>query len=172
MLTACFLFSGSFLGSASASKAAQGVGMPNPMIEYTSVQDAAKAAGFTPLYLPKISGYHVSSTFVISKGTVDIRYTHDGEPDKTLTLRTAQAKKQKTKDISGICSVNWTQQTIDDTNVFLTKVPAESKASHDGYAARWEQDGMLFSVYAENISEPEFMYLLKDGLLDLSRIYF
>lgn len=103
---------------------------------------------------------------------VEYASVRDGEPGKTLTLRTAPAKRQQTKDISGIYGVKWLQRNIDDTTVFMAKVPAESKACHDGYAAYWQQDGMLFSAYAENISEAEFTHLLKDGLLDLSRIYF
>ena len=171
LLAACLLASGSF-GSAAAKSTSPAVGMPNPMVEYASVREASQAAGFTPLYLPEISGYHVSNAFVISNNLVDIRYTRDGEPSKTLTLRTAPAKRQQTKDISGIYGVKWLQRNIDDTTVFMAKVPAESKACHDGYAAYWQQDGMLFSAYAENISEAEFTHLLKDGLLDLSRIYF
>ena len=171
-LATCLLASGSFLTSAHAQKTAPAVGMPNPMVEYATVQEAAKAAGFTPLYLPEISGYHVTNAFVISKNTVDIRYARDGETNKTLTLRTSPAKRQQTKDISGIYSVKWIQRNIDDTTVFLAKVPAESAAYHEGYAAYWQQDDMLFSAYAPNISEPEFTHLLKDGLLDLSHIYF
>lgn len=171
-LAACLLASGNFLSSAHAQKTAPAIGMPNPMVKYATIREASKAAGFPPLYLPEISGYHVTNAFVISKNTVDIRYARDGETNKTLTLRTSSAKRQQTKDISGIYGVKWIQRNIDDTTVFLAKVPAESAAYHEGYAAYWQQDGMLFSAYAQNISEPEFTYLLKDGLLDLSHIYF
>ena len=94
------------------------------MVKYATVREASKAAGFPPLYLTEISGYHVANAFVISKNTVDIRYARDGETNKTLTLRTSSAKRQQTKDISGIYGVKWIQRNIDDTTVFLAKVPS------------------------------------------------
>lgn len=33
------------------------LGLPNPIVSYTSYADTAQAAGFTPLYLTKGSGY-------------------------------------------------------------------------------------------------------------------
>ena len=72
-------------GSPAMTKAADpvAVGMPNPMVAYDSVIDAKKAAGFTPLYLPELSGYHVKAVFVYHKDLVDIRYVAAG--DKQLT---------------------------------------------------------------------------------------
>ena len=31
---------------------------------------------------------------------------------------------------------------------------------------------MLFSISADNIGQPEFMHLLKNGLVEMSKIYF
>ena len=102
---------------------------------------------------------------------MDIRYARDGETNKALTLRTSPAKRQQTKDISGIYGVKWEKQNIDGIETAIAKVPALSKPEQDGYAAHWSVNGMLFSVTAEHISQPEFLHLLKTGLIDLSRHY-
>lgn len=153
----------------------QNVGMPNPMVSYDTVQAAAKEAGFQPLYLPEISGYHVDFVYVISKNVVDIGYTRDGDTETTLRVRTARASSQgSSKDLSGVYSVKWQTQTIDNTKVSIAKVEGadKSKTNPDGYAAHWQIGDMLYSVSAEHIAQPEFMHLLKDGLLDLSEHYY
>ena len=173
LLAATMFATASLAGTAQASSHPDVmVGMPNPMVEYSSVLDAAKAAGFTPLYLPALSGYHVNFVYVIDKTTVDIGYTRDGDANTTLRLRTARSSSLQTKDISGIYSVQWKDKTLDDVPVAIAKVPALSKDVRDGYAAHWSVDGWLFSVSAEQIAQPEFLHLLQDGLIDLSRHYY
>ena len=63
-------------GTASAAPLGS-VGMPNPMKAYDSVAEAKAAAGFQPLYLPSMTGYHVSHVWVIAGDTIDIEYTAD-----------------------------------------------------------------------------------------------
>ena len=173
LLAAALLATAGLTGTAQASSHPDVmVGMPNPMVEYGSVRDAARAAGFTPLYLPALSGYHVSFVYVIDKTTVDIGYTRDGDANTTLRLRTARSSSLQTRDISGIYSVEWKDKTLDDVPVAIASVPALSKDVRDGYAAHWSVDGWLFSVYAEQIAQPEFLHLLQDGLIDLSRHYY
>ena len=152
----------------------QGVGMPNPMVSYDTVQAAAKEAGFQPLYLPEISGYHVDFVYVVSKNVIDIGYTRDGDTETTLRVRTARASSQSSDDISGVYSVKWKTQTIDNTKVSIAQVPGvdRSKTNPDGYAAHWQVGDMLYSVSADHIAQPEFMHLLKTGLLDLSQHYY
>ena len=152
----------------------QNVGMPNPMVSYDTVQSAAKEAGFQPLYLPEISGYHVDFVYVISKNVVDIGYTRDGDTATTLRVRTARASSQSGDDISGIYGAKWRTQTIDGTKVSIAKVDGvdRSQTNPDGYAAHWQIGDMLYSVSAEHIAQPEFTHLLKTGLLDLSQHYY
>ena len=161
-------------GSPAMTKAADpvAVGMPNPMVAYDSVITAKKAAGFTPLYLPELSGYHVKAVYVYHKDLVDIRYATAGDSQTQLHLRTAKAAAQANDDISGIYSVTWEKEPIDGIEVAIAKVPAASKAEQDGYAAHWSVNGMLFSATAEHIAKPEFLHILKTGLVDLSRHYF
>jgi hypothetical protein len=149
-----------------ANAAAQ---IPNPIVEYNTVQDAAKAAGITPLYLPKIAGYHVDYISVISKDTVDLGYVRDGETQTKLHVRTT---KTNITHLSRINGAKWAQQNIDNTKVAVTELPAVTSTDPKGYAAEWQKDGYHFSVTAENISSAEFQNLLKDGLVDLSDHYF
>lgn len=149
-----------------ANAAAQ---IPNPIVEYNTVQDAAKAAGITPLYLPKIAGYHVDYISVIGKDTVDLGYVRDGETQAKLRVRTT---KTSITHLSGINGAKWQQQNIANTKVAVTELPAVTSTDPKGWAAEWQKDGYHFSVTAENISSAEFQNLLKDGLVDLSEHYF
>ncbi|MFV0636721.1 hypothetical protein [Mitsuokella sp. WILCCON 0060] len=143
--------------------------IPNPIVTYNTVQDAAKAAGITPLYLPKISGYHVDYISVIGNDTVDLSYVRDGETQTRLRVRTT---KTSMTHLSGINGVNWKQQNIDHTQVAVAELPTVMSTDPKGYAAEWQRDGYHFSITAENISSAEFQNLLEDGLVDLSEHYF
>lgn len=156
-------------GTASAEKA---VGMPNPMVSYDTVEAAKAAAGFQPLYLPSISGYHVSNVWVIAGDTIDIEYKADGSTTATFRLRTARCTELVNDNISGIYGVKWHKEKAAGLTVAIATVPAESKAYPDGYAAHWQHNNMLFSISAQNISRPEFMHLLSSGLIELSKTYF
>lgn len=159
-------------GSVQAATAPPTVGMPNPMVGYDTVNDAKAAAGFTPLYLPSMTGYHVSNVWVIGGDVIDIEYTADGSTTTKFRLRTARCTELMNDNISGIYGAKWTQQTIKGIPVSTAKVPAESRAYPDGYAAHWTHNNMLFAVSAENMGQPEFMRLLEKGLLETSEIYF
>lgn len=143
--------------------------IPNPIVTYNTVQDAAKAAGITPLYLPKISGYHVDYISVIDKDTVDLGYVRDGETQTRLRVRTT---KTNFTHVSGVNGAKWKQQSIDQMKVAVAELPAVTSTDSKGYAAEWQKDGYHFSVTAENISSAEFQNLLEDGLVDLSEHYF
>ncbi|BAL81993.1 hypothetical protein SELR_02850 [Selenomonas ruminantium subsp. lactilytica TAM6421] len=157
-------------GFAQAKPAA--VGMPNPMVSYDTVSAAKAAAGFTPLYLPSMTGYHVSQVWVIAGDTIDIEYTADGQIATKFRLRTARCTELVNDNISGIYGVKWNAQDIQGIPVNIAQVPAESKVYPDGYAAHWTYNNMLFSISAENIGKPEFMHLLETGLVELSKNYF
>ncbi len=160
--------------SFNSAQAAQNpaVVMPNPMKGYDTVAEAKAAAGFTPLYLPSMTGYHVSQVWVIAGDTIDIEYTADGQIATKFRLRTARCTELTNDNISGIYGVKWYAQDIQSIPVNIAQVPAESKAYPDGYAAHWTYNNMLFSISAENIGKPEFMHLLETGLVELSKNYF
>lgn len=155
-----------------ASAAEKAVERPNPMVSYDTVEAAKAAAGFQPLYLPSVSGYHVSQVWVVAGDLIDIEYLADGQTATRFRLRTARCTEQASDDISGLYGVKWQKQTVDGLPVAVATVPAESKAYPDGYAAHWQHNNMLFSISAENIGKAEFMHLLQNGLVELSRNYF
>ncbi len=155
----------------SASAAEKAVGMPNPMVSYDSLAAARSAAGFQPLYLPSISGYHMDKIWVIAGDTVDIEYVSDSEPVGTFRLRTARCTELVNEDISGIYGVKWEKQAINGLPVFVAEVPDEKHVSV-GYAAHWRHSNMLFSVSGENMTYREFSRLLETGLVELSLNYF
>lgn len=158
-------------GTASAAPLGS-VGMPNPMKAYDSVAEAKAAAGFQPLYLPSMTGYHVSHVWVIAGDTIDIEYTADGKIATKFRLRTARCTELSNDNISGIYGAKWEKQTIGGLPVSVAQVPAERKTYPEGYAAHWTYNNMLFAVSAENIGKPDFMHLLEDGLVELSKNYF
>ncbi|SHK48448.1 hypothetical protein SAMN05216582_10584 [Selenomonas ruminantium] len=162
---------GSFCFS-TANAAEKPVGIPNPMVSYDTVEAAKAAAGFQPLYLPSVSGYHVSQVWVVAGDVIDIEYLADGQTATRFRLRTARCTEQMNEDISGLYGVKWHKKTIAGLPVSVATVPAESKAYPDGYAAHWQHNNMLFSISAENIGQPEFMHLLASGLVELSKNYF
>lgn len=142
--------------------------IPNPIVEYATVQQAAEAAGLTPLYLPKIAGYHVTNVSVISRDTVDIDYMRDGNTETKICVRTT---KHCINHLSGVNGATWTKKPIHNTVVATAAIPSLG-TTQKGYAAEWKQDDYCFSVMAESISAAEFENLLTDGFVDLSEHYF
>ena len=158
-------------GFTTVAAAEKAVGMPNPMVSYDSVADAKIAAGFQPLYLPSISGYHVGKVLVIAGDIIDIEYMSDTEPVGKFRLRTSRCTELMNDDISGVHGVKWESEKISGLSVAIAEVPNE-KSKSVGYAAHWSYNNMLFSVSAENMTYREFWRLLEHGLVELSLNYF
>ena len=146
-------------------------GLPNPMVSYDSVMAAKNAAGFQPLYLPSISGYHVNKVWVIAGDIIDIEYVSDNQPVGKFRLRTARCTELRNDDISGIYGAKWRQEKIKGIETSITEVYGMNKKL-TGYAAHWTHNNMLFSVSCENMTYREFGRLLANGLLELSLNYF
>ncbi|MDU2065335.1 MAG: hypothetical protein E6713_10900 [Sporomusaceae bacterium] len=160
------MMSASGLCSAAAAPTETLVGMPNPIVEYQTDEDMINTIGFTPLYLPKISGYSCDSISVISKKIADVRFQRLGDRNSKLRIRTAQQDDFSGDDISGIYSVTWEEKHINDTAISIAKMKDHS------YAAHWKTGKYLFSVQADGISYLEFMSLLSDCLVDLTAHYY
>lgn len=171
-----------------ASAAEKAVGVPNPMVSYDNVVSAKAAAGFQPLYLPSISGYHVSNVWVIAGDVIDIEYTSDIEPVSKFRLRTARCTELMNEStngtymagalgtsneggISGIYGAKWQQEKINGLPVSIAEIPKENTAPVD-YAAHWTHNNMLFSASSENMTYREFWRLLEHGLVELSLNYY
>lgn len=147
------------------------LGMPNPMVSYDSVADVKIAAGFQPLYLPSISGYHVNKVWVIAGDVIDIEYMSDIEPVGKFRLRTARCTELMNDNISGIYGAKWENKKINGLSVAIAEVPDE-KSKSVGYAAHWRYNNMLFSLSGDNLTYREFWRLLEHGLVELSQNYF
>lgn len=143
------------------------VGLPNPMREHASFEDLAKTVGFTPLYLPKKSGYTVNNIFSIDNKVAEIRYGRRWEPEVSLQIRTyKRATGEELKDISGVNGVKWRIDTTGDTTVYIAKV------NDDTNVAAWAVGDYTFSAFVENLSFAAFHALIVEELVDLSNHYY
>lgn len=80
---------------AAATDAGEIIGMPNPIVEYDTLEAAEKAAGFEFAVPEAIDGYENVSWSVIAEETIQVIYTNaDGEE---ITIRKAAGDE----DISG-----------------------------------------------------------------------
>ncbi len=160
---------GSLCCFAPAGAAAPTTGMPNPMVAYDSVSAAQAEAGFTPLYLSSLSGYHLNQVWVIGGDIIDLEYVSDSRPTSSFRLRTARCTELMNEDISGIHGVKWEQTKVNGLPVAVTEMAGEKGMV---YAAHWTYDNMLFSLSADNMTYREFWRLLEKGLVELTKAYF
>lgn len=146
-------------------------GMPNPMVEYQSVAEAAQAAGYYPLSLSELTGYQAEHIYVIAGDLIDIRYARIRNDNAKLLVRTAPANLMQNDDISGIYGATWKKVTMRGVPVSIAEVKDENGMTSN-YAAHWAVGDYLFAVQSEGISYTAFMRALLDGPVDLSVNYF
>ncbi|OAJ73333.1 copper amine oxidase [Brevibacillus sp. SKDU10] len=112
------------------------IGLPNPLVNYSTLDEARKAVGFTfavPATLP--DGYQMKNIIVISNELVEISYL---EGDNQITYRTAKGNA----DISGDYNVYDKDKTITVGN---TKITVKGKGDSINLAT-WTKDGTSFSL--------------------------
>jgi len=146
-------------------------GMPNPMVEYQSVAEAAQTAGYYPLSLSELTGYQAEHIYVIAGDLIDIRYARIRNDNAKLLVRTAPANLMQDDDISGIYGATWKKVTMRGVPVSIAEVKDENGMTTN-YAAHWAVGDYLFAVQSEGISYTAFMRALLDGPVDLSVNYF
>lgn len=143
------------------------VGMPNPMTPYASFEELSKALGFTPLYLPKQSGYTVNEIYSIDNKLAELHYGRRWEPEVSLIVRTyKRMPNEELKDISGVYGVKWRIDTTSNTTTYIAKVNDATNV------AAWAVGDYTFSAYVENLSFAAFHTLIVEELVDLSNHYF
>lgn len=144
----------------------QNVSLANPIVNYASFNEIVQALQFTPLYIPKKSGYDIVSIMSIDN-VAEIRYRRKWEPNVLLHVRTyRRAEGEELKDISGVHGVKWRVHAANGITTYLAKIE-ENK-----HVAAWAVGRYTFSAYVENLSFAAFHSLVADELVDLSQHYY
>ena len=141
--------------------------MQNTVVNYANFEELAKAVNFTPLYIPKKSGYSMTEIFSVANQIAEIRYNRRWEPQVSLQIRTYKRKaNEELKDISGVRGVKWRIDMTSGSAVYIAKI---NETSH---AAAWSSGNYTFSAYVENLSFAAFHSLVIDELVDLTTHYY
>lgn len=148
-------------------KLPQSVKAPNPIRDYANFNEIVQALNFTPLYIPKKSGYEIASMSTIENHTAEIRYSRKWEPNVSLKIRTyRRAEGEELKDISGIHGVKWRVNVANGITIYIAKI------NENNNVAAWAVGNYTFSAYVENLSFAAFYSLVSDELVDLSQHYY
>lgn len=139
---------------------------PNQKVIYSNFAEVARAVKFVPLYMPKKSGYEITSLYA-EQGVAEIRYGRRWEPTVSLTVKThKRAAGEEPQDISGVTGVKWRVDNSTGTTFYIAKV------SETYQVAAWAVGQYTFSAQAENLSYAGFHSLVSDELIELSTHYY
>lgn len=142
------------------------VAMPDQKAIYANFAEVARAVHFTPLYMPRKSGYEITALYA-QPGIVEIRYGRRWEPTVSVAVRThKRAEGEELRDISGVTGVKWRVDTTTGTTLYIAKI------SETQQVAAWAVGHYTFSAQAENLSFAGFHSLVADELVELSTHYF
>ena len=143
------------------------ISLPNPINSYASFNEIVQAMNFTPLYIPKKSGYTITSMMTVDGRIAEIRYSRKWEPNVSLHVRTyRRTAGEELKDISGVVGVKWRVNVVNGITTYIAKID-ENK-----HVAAWAVGNYTFSAYVENLSFAAFHALVADELVDLSNHYY
>ena len=150
-----------------SAPAEDSVAMPNPMKSYSNFDEISKALGFTPLYIPKKSGYTINEILSIDNRIAEIRYGRRWEPEVSLAVRTYKRQpNEELQDISGINGAKWRVDESGGSSIYLAKL------NDNDHAAAWAVGDFTFSAYVQNLSFAAFYALVVEELVDLSNHYY
>ena len=142
------------------------VALPNQKLVYANFTEVARAVHFTPLYMPRKSGYEITGLYA-GHGIAEVRYGRRWEPTVSLTVRThKRAEGEPLQDISGVKGVKWRVDTSTGTTIYIAKI------SDTQQVAAWAVGHFTFSAQAENLSYAGFHSLVADELVELSTHYY
>lgn len=143
------------------------VAVPNPIVNYSNFEEAAKKVGFIPLYIPRKSGFAMNSISVIGGNIVEIRYGRRWEPTVTLAVRTyKRTPGEELKDISGVHGVKWKVDLSSGMTIYIARV------NNNTNAAAWSVGQYTFAAMTENLSFAAFHAFIVEELVDLCNHYF
>ena len=150
-----------------SAPAENSVAIPNPMKTYSNFDEISKALGFTPLYIPKKSGYTINEILSIDNRIAEIRYGRRWEPEVSLAVRTyKRSPNEELQDISGINGAKWRVDESGGSSIYLAKL------NDNDHAAAWAVGDFTFSAYVQNLSFAAFYALVVEELVDLSNHYY
>ena len=140
--------------------------MPNQREIYANFAEVVRALGFTPLYMPRKSGYEITAIYA-EPGIVEVQYGRRWEPEVSLAVRThKRAENEELVDISGVSGVKWRVDTTTGTTIYLAKI------SETQQVAAWAVGRYTFSAVSNNLSFAGFHALVADELVELSTHYY
>ena len=140
--------------------------MPDQKAIYANFAEVARAVHFTPLYMPRKSGYEITAIYA-QPGIVEVRYGRRWEPTVSLAVRTHRRMDgEELRDISGVTGVKWRVDTTTGTTLYIAKI------SETQQVAAWAVGHYTFSAQAENLSFAGFHSLVADELVELSTHYY
>ena len=140
--------------------------LPSQREIYANFSEVARAVGFTPLYMPRKSGYEITAIYA-EPGIVEIQYGRRWEPEVSLAVRThKRAEGEELVDISGVSGVKWRVDTTTGTTIYLAKI------SETQQVAAWAVGHYTFSAQSNNLSFAGFHALVADELVELSTHYY
>ena len=150
-----------------SAPAEESVAIPNPIKSYSNFDEISKALGFTPLYIPKKSGYTINEIWSIDNRIAEIRYGRRWEPEVSLAVRTyKRSPNEELQDISGINGAKWRVDESGGSSIYLAKL------NDNDHAAAWAVGDFTFSAYVQNLSFAAFYALVVEELVDLSNHYY
>ena len=140
--------------------------MPDQKAIYANFAEVARTVKFTPLYMPRKSGYEITAIYA-QPGIVEVRYGRRWEPSVSLAVRTHRRMDgEELRDISGVTGVKWRVDTTTGTTLYIAKI------SDTQQVAAWAVGHYTFSAQAENLSFAGFHSLVADELVELSTHYY
>ena len=143
------------------------VGLPNPLVTCPNFDSLVATVKFTPLYMPKKSGYIVNNLTAIDGRIAEIEYGRRWEPDVSLRVRTyKRGQNENLSDISGVQGVKWRIDVSSGTTIYIAKIDENSQV------AAWAVGQYTFSAQAKSLSFAGFHALVAEELVDLSTHYY
>ena len=133
-----------------AEQAASMVGMPSPIHEFATIDEAAKYMKITP-QLPKVLpiGYNVKSVSTIEKDVLQVVYVYQAGEDSTRNQAAGKRIVYRVGTTKGDISGDYNNYRVTATEkVNGTKVTFKG-GNYMVYLATWVKDGQNHSIYFE-----------------------
>ncbi len=122
--------------------------VPNPMVEYKSLEEISKKMDYPMVELPEDMQYTLDKMYIISGNIVQLDYV-DEAGDTSICLRKAKGNE----DISGIYGVEYTQET-------LSGIPVNVGTYQDIHVAYFVYEDFSYSATAKGLTGVSFDNLL------------